>query len=133
MKKKSPNDLLDEEIQLLETKRDVELIQLKQELNGLLESLRPINIIKDTFKKVTDSTDIKEGIGNTAIGVASGFLVKNILFRKTLNPLKLIARVILQTVTTGVVATNSDKIKSKSQNLFHAVFSAFTPRKKSEY
>lgn len=39
MKKISPNDLLDESIQVLEIKRDMELVQLKQELNGLLESL----------------------------------------------------------------------------------------------
>ncbi len=131
MKKNSPNDLLDEAIQLMETKRDMELIQIKYTLNEVLDSLKPINIIKDTFKKVTDSSDIKEGFGNTAVGVASGFLVKNILFRKTLNPIKLIARVILQTVTTGVVATNSGKIKSKSQNLFHALLSTVKSRKKA--
>ena len=123
MKKKSPNDLLDEAIELLEAKRDVELIQLKQELNGVLESLKPINIIKDTFKKMTNSTDLKEGIGDTAIGVASGLLVKNIFFRKTYNPLKLIARTILQTVVTGFAANNSSKIKSTGQNLFHAILS----------
>ncbi len=130
MKKNSPNDLLDEAIQLLETKRDLELILMKRELNGLFESLKPINIVKNTFRKVIASTDLKEGIVNTAIGVASGFMVKNILFRKTHNPFKLIARGILQTVTTGVVATNSDKIKSNSQKIFHAVLSTLTKRKK---
>ena len=123
MKKKSPNDLLDESIQLLETKRDGELIQLKEGLNELLDSLKPINIIKHTIKKATASTDLKEGIGKSAIGVASGFLVKNILFRKTLNPVKLIARGILQTVAIGFTATNFDKIKSTGKNLFHALLS----------
>lgn len=130
MKKKSPNDLLDEEIQLLETKRDLELILMKRDMNGLIESLKPINIVKNVFKKVSASTDLKEGVVNTGIGVASGFIVRNILFNKTHNPFKLIARVLLQTLTTGVVATNTDRIKSNSQNLFHALLSTIISRKK---
>jgi len=123
MKKKSPNDLLDEAIVLLEAQRDLELFQLKEQLNEVLESLKPINLIKDTIKKVTTSPDLKEGIGTTAIGVASGLLVKNILFRKTHNPLKLIVRTVLQTVAAGIATNNSDKIKSMGQKLFHAIFS----------
>ena len=123
MKQTTPNSLLDEAIQQLETKRDMELIQLKSGFNEVLDSLKPINLIKDTLRKVTTSTDLKEGVGKTAIGVASGLLVKNILFRKTHNPLKLIARVMLQTVATGLAASNSDKIKSTGQKLFHVLLS----------
>ena len=121
MKKKSPNDLLDESIQLLETRRDLELVQIKQELNGLLDNLKPINIIKNTFKKATASTDLKEGIGKTAVGVASGILVKNILFRNTLNPVKLIARGMMQTAAIGLAATNFDKMKLKGAKLLLAI------------
>ena len=123
MKTKSPNDLLDDSIQLLEAKRDLELIQLKQGLNEVLDSLKPINIIKDTIKKVTSSSDINEGIGKTALGIASGFLVKNILFRKTLNPAKLIARGMVQTAAIGLAATNFDKIKLRGHKLLHALLS----------
>ena len=125
MKKNSPNDLLDEAIDLLETKRALELIHLKEQLNEVLESLKPINLIKDTIKKVTTSPDLKSGIGTTAIGVASGLLVKNILFRKTHNPLKLVARTMLQTVAAGIATNNSDIIKSTAQSIFHALLSKF--------
>ncbi len=123
MKKNSPNDLLDEAIDLLETKRAQELVQLKEQLNEVLESLKPINIIKDTIKKVTTSPDLKEGIGKTAIGVTSGLLVKNILFRKTHNPLKLVARTVLQAIAAGIAINNSDKIESTGLKLFHALLS----------
>ena len=33
------------------------------QLNGVLESIKPINLIKDTFKAVTASPDLKNGIG----------------------------------------------------------------------
>ena len=123
MKKNSPNDSLDEATALLETKRGQELMQLKEQLQLIHESLKPINLIKDTFEAVTVSPDLKDGIGKTAIGVASGLLVKNILFRKSRNPLKLVARIVLQTVATGIAANNSDKITSIGQKLFHALLS----------
>jgi len=123
MKKNSPNDSLDEAIALLETKRGQELMQLKEQLHLVHESLKPINLIKDTFKAVTASPDLKDGIGKTAIGVASGLLVKNILFRKTHNPLKLVTRTVLETIAAGIASNNSDKIKSTGQRLFHALLS----------
>lgn len=123
MKKKSPNDLLDESIQVLEIKRDMELVQLKLELNGLLESLKPLNIIKNTIKKATNSSDLKEGVGKTALGVASSMLVKNVLFRNTHNPMKLIARGILETIAIGFAANSSDKIKLSGQKLLHSLLS----------
>lgn len=123
MKKNSPNDLLDEEIEVLEIKRTQQLIQLKEQLHAVHESIKPINIIKDTVRKVTSSPDLKSGIGKTAIGVASRLLVKNLIFRKTHNPLKLFAGIVLQTVASGIASNNSDKIKSTGQKLFHALLS----------
>jgi len=123
MKKKSPNDSLDEAIALLETKRDQELMQLKEQLHLVHESLKPINIIKDTFKAVTASPDLKNGISKTALGVASGLLVKNILFRNSYNPLKVVAGLVLQTVASGFTSKNFDKIKSTGKGIFHALFS----------
>ena len=123
MKKNSPNDLLDEAIDLLESKRATELIQLKSHINEVLEGLKPINLIKDTFKKVTTSPDLKSGIGKTAIGIASGLLVKTLIFRKTHNPLKILARTAMQTAAVGLATYNSDIIKSKGQQLFHVLLS----------
>jgi len=133
MKKNSPNDSLDEAIALLETKRDLELVQLKEQMHVVHESLKPINLIKDTFKAVTASPDLKDGIGKTAIGVASGLLVKNILFRNSYNPLKIVAGIVLQTVASGFASKNSDKIKSTGQRLFHALLSKIKHTKNRDH
>ncbi len=132
MKKKSPNDSLDEAIALLEIKRCQELIQLKEQVQVVHESLKPINIIKNSFKAVMTSPDLKDSIGKTAIGVASGLLVKNILFRKSHNPLKMVAGIVLQTVASGFASKNSDTIKSTSQKLFHAILSKIKHNKNGE-
>jgi len=123
MKQPSPNDALDAAIAVLETKRDNELLQIKEQIQEVQESLKPINIIKNTFKTVSESPDLKNGIGKTVIGVASGLLVKNILFRKSHNPLKIAAGYVIQTIATGIASKHSDKIKSTGQKLFHALLS----------
>lgn len=130
MKNNSPNDALDQAIHLLETKRDLELVVLKQGLNDLVDSLKPINIIKDTFKKITTSSDLKEGIADSAIGLSSGILVKNLIFRNTHNPLTRALRGMVQTVVTGFVANNSEKIKAVSQDLFLGLLSKIRRKKR---
>ncbi len=123
MKNLLPNESLVEAIALLEAKRDRELIELKEQFHAVNESLKPINLIKDAFRSVTASPDLKNGIDKTLIGGFSGFLVKNILFRNSFNPLKIITRIGLQAITASFAAQNSDKIKSTSQKLFHAILS----------
>jgi len=123
MKKLLPNNLLKETITLLEAKRDRELIELKEQFYEVKESLKPINLIKNTFKSVTASTDLKSGIDKSVIGLFSGFLVKNILFRNSYNPLKIAANIGMQIITASLAAKNSDIIKSTGQKLFQALFS----------
>ncbi|NEW83995.1 MAG: hypothetical protein GZ094_16735 [Mariniphaga sp.] len=129
MKRNSPNDSLDAAIALLETKRDLELMQFQEHLHVVRERLKPINLITETFKAVTASPDLKNGIGKAIIGVASGFLVKKILFRKSRNPLKIVAGLALQTVASSFAAKNSDKIKSTGQKLFFTLLSKFKHNK----
>lgn len=123
MKKNSPNAFLKESIEQLELQRTQELILLQAEVKELRESLTPSSLIKSTIKTVTDSNDLKAGIGKTVIGLATGFLIKKIFFRKTYNPLKLAAGYLLQTGVTVLVANNSDKINYVGKKLIKSVLS----------
>ena len=125
MKKNSPNDLLDKEIELLESKRVQQLVQLKEQFQAVHASISPINIIKNTFKKVTSTPDLKNGVGKTALGVASGFLVKNILFRRIHNPFIKVAGTLIQTAVVGLVANNSGNITSTGGKVLKTIFSKF--------
>jgi hypothetical protein len=129
MKKISPNDSLANAIILLEARKEKEFFELKEQFHAVQESLKPINLLKDTFKSVTNSPDIKKGIGKTLIGVTSEFLMRNIFFRKTYNPVKIIAGLALQTVVTGIATNNSDKIKSTSQKIFGALLGKLKRKK----
>jgi len=129
MKKISPNEVLNNAIILLEAKRDREFFELKEQFHAVQESLKPINILKDTFNAVSTSPDIRNGIGKTLLGVTSEFLMRNIFFRKTYNPIKIIAGLALQTVVTGITTNNSEKIKSIGQKIFSSIFSKLKNKK----
>lgn len=123
MKTKTPNTLLQEKIDLLEFQRNQELLKLKRNTNTLVESLNPINLIKSGIEAVTTSPKLKNGVGNTVLGVASGWAVKHLLFGKSKNPLKIMAGLALQTAVTDLTAKNADKIKSKGQQLLLGILS----------
>ena len=110
MKKIRPKEKLSKAIILLEIIRKEELNSFRRQLLLTSESLKPVNLIKSIFREFTYSVDLNSNIGSTAIGMVSGYLVKNILFRATRNPLKIIAGILLQTFVTNVATKNSDKI-----------------------
>ncbi len=121
MKNITPNDTLGNAIKLLEAKREEELKDLKEQFRLTYDSLKPINLIKNTFKEATQSTDLKNGFGNAAIGIASGFVARKIFFSSSRNPIRKLAGIVFQSIVSGLAARNSDQIKSTSQKLIHAV------------
>jgi len=130
MKKATPTDIINESILLLEIKREEELRALKKQFHITYESLRPINIIKNTFREITESPDLKGGIGNAAIGIGFGFLAKNILFRSSRNPIKRLISIAAQALITNVAAKHSDRIKESGKAIFQAVMEKITPKKR---
>lgn len=130
MKKVTPNDTLNEAIALLEIKSAAQLADLKSQFHITYESLRPVNLIKNTLKEATASPTLKKGISSAAIGMASGYIVKKLLFRSSLNPIKIAAGLVMQTLATNLATKNSDNIKSGGQKLVHALISRFMPSKR---
>jgi len=130
MTKESAMSILQNDILLQEAKRNNDFLILKEQLNTTYESLRPINFIKNTIKDVTASPDIKEGIGKTLIGIATGFLAKKIMLGSSENPIKKIAGMALQAIVTKIATNNSDKIKDSGINIFYTIKSLINPTKK---
>ncbi len=130
MKTESAIDVLNRDILLLEESRFIQFNDLKEQLNTTYESLKPINLIKSTFKDATEFPDIKAGIGKAAIGMASGYLLKKLIFESSANPLKKLAGVAFQALVTNVAAKNSDKIKETGINIFEIAKGLIMPKKK---
>ena len=122
MKKSSTSQALTESINRLQLKRSQELVLLKDQFHLTYESLKPINLIKHTFKEVSSSTEIKEGMINNAIGLTTGYFTKAILMGSSTNPIKKIVGTLLQFVIATLVAQNSDSIKSIGNVVLNKIF-----------
>lgn len=103
---------LREEIALLETTQLSSEIALKEQFKITYDSLRPLNLIKSTFKDLTSAPDFKGDFLNSTMGIGAGYLTKKIIVGASHNPLKKLLGTLLQVGITSIVAKNGDGIKS---------------------
>ncbi len=122
MKKSIASQMLSESINRLQIQRSHELILLRNQFHLTYESLKPINLIKHTFKEVASSTEIKDGMLNNVIGLTTGYFTKAILIGSSANPIKKILGTLLQFTVATLVAQNSDSIKSIGKVVLDKLF-----------
>jgi hypothetical protein len=77
MKTNNQMDDLLKKIILLREKKEYELQLLKLQYQLTRESLKPINIIKDSLNMLTKPSEIKTGIISTAVNLVKGYFSKN--------------------------------------------------------
>jgi len=109
-------------IRQLEQKRAEEWTLLKQECFTTYESLKPTNIIKNTFKELSSSHDFKKDLLGTLLSIAIGFVSKKAIIGSTNNPLKQLLGSFLQMGVTDVVSKNSDGLKTIVFSLINKFF-----------
>ncbi|MBK7475889.1 MAG: hypothetical protein IPN74_19315 [Haliscomenobacter sp.] len=95
----------------LENKHQEESEVLKQKFHLAYESIKPINMIKNTLKEAAGSFDIKENLFITSVGILGGFLTRkyvagnpNSHFRQLLGPALLLG-------ITTLVAAHPEEVK----------------------
>lgn len=108
---------LREEIALLETTQLSNRIALKEQFKITYDSLRPLNLIKSTFKELTSAPDFKSDFLNSTLGIGAGYLSRKIIVGASHNPIKKLLGTLLQVGITSIVAKNGDGIKSGVLNL----------------
>ena len=111
MKAKNESHELHKAIDLLQNKQAHELRLLKEHFQLTYESLKPINLIKNTFQEVASSPEVKNTIVNNAIGLATGYLSKKVLIGATHNPFKKILGAIVEFSIASFVAKRADVFK----------------------
>ena len=104
---------LQQHIQLLEEKQQLQMVVLKLNLENVYESLQPSNIIKSTIHNVVASTDLKKNIFSTIVGVAGGFISKRILFGPSHSIVKTILGTVLQLAMTSFVSNKAAELVSE--------------------
>ncbi|MBI5539464.1 MAG: hypothetical protein HY951_05355 [Bacteroidia bacterium] len=122
MQKRTSTTDLKDAIQLLEFEQTIKLELLKEQFHITYESLKPVNIIKNTIRDVVKSPNLVENVLGTVIGMATGYVSKKIFIGTSGNVFRNLLGSLIQFGVTTVVSKNSDAIKSVGQNLINSVF-----------
>ncbi len=119
---------LREAIMLLEIKQLEEARKVKEEFHLLYESLKPINLIKDSIHNLITMPEIKGNILNLSLGQATGFLTKSAFLRGSSNPIKRLLGNVLQFGVGNYVARHPEGIKSAILSGIQSVVHKITER-----
>lgn len=111
-KKSQYRELLEQSIQAKELELEAEAKLLKVHFLESYESLKPINLLKTTFKQVVSNPNLKENIADGIMGMATGFVAKKIIIGSTHNPLSNILGKIIEVVVAKKVVNNAGEIKA---------------------
>ena len=130
MKVETASQILSREISLLERKKSQEFKNLKEQLHNTYESMKPINLLKNTLEDITHSPEVKHDFTKAAIAMFTGYLIKKLVFKSSVNPLKILAGAAFQTFATNIAAKNSDKIKVAGISIFEMVKVLIMPKKR---
>jgi hypothetical protein len=109
-------------IQLMEEEQTIKGQLLKEQVFTTYESLKPINLIKNTLKDLSSSPYLIENIAGSVVGIATGYVSKKIVVGASANIFRKLFGTILQFGITNLVAQRSDAIKSVGQYIVQQVF-----------
>ena len=96
----------------LESTQALEGKILKEQFHLAYESMKPLNLIKSTLKEVSDSTEIKDSLLNTGVGLAAGYLSKKAFEGVSNGPLRHLLGTALMFGITSTVAKNPVAVKA---------------------
>jgi hypothetical protein len=113
MKKKNNIITLRYTIEKLKEKQAQEIYQLKTQFEKTYEGIKPINLIKNTISEVATSVDLRNGILNNAIGLATGYVSKKILLGSTHNPFKKILGTLIEFGIANFIAKKTSQFTSE--------------------
>ncbi len=118
---------LQEAILQLEEKKDLQRIQLNNHFHEATESLKPMNILKNSIGKVVKSPGAVENIIDATVGVGAGLLSKRMIIGKSAGVLKKLLGMAVEFGVAGLVAKNSGSIKSNGSKLLGKIFKSKKP------
>ena len=106
-------------IKALEIEQEAKEQILRERFHTVYDSLRPINIIKDTLKDLfsISSSSIAENLSGTAFGEGVGMLLKRLFIGSSGNVFRKLAGTLLQLGITNIASKKSDVIISAGQSL----------------
>src|SRR5674476_889158 len=114
-------------IQRLEIEQAIDGQLLKEQFYFAFESLKPVNILRNTLYEITTSPHLMDSILGTAVGLASGYVSRKIaMIGASGNLVRKFLASVMQLGVTNVVSQNPDTIKSIGQFIFQRIPVSYT-------
>ena len=117
MVKQSAVDSLKESIRLLEIRQAEEGEQLREQFKITYESLKPVNLIKNSLKDIVNSAEVKNSLFETVISLVSGYLTQKFIVNSKSNVFVKLLGVLMQFGITNLVSKNAETIRTFITNL----------------
>jgi hypothetical protein len=109
-------------IQQLEIEQSIKGQRLKEQFLITYESLKPVNILRNTLREAFSSTSLTDSFSGTAFGAASGFLIKKLFVGRSGSALKKLLGAVVQFGVSKIISQNSEYIKAAGKSLFQNLF-----------
>jgi len=103
--------------------------QLKQQFHIAYESIKPLNLIKSTWKDVVGSPELKNSLVDTSLELCAGYLSKLLFVNASHSRLRKVLGVALQVGVMNLVTKNPELFKSIGKGLFTVLTHGFKKRR----
>jgi hypothetical protein len=113
----------------LEIKQAAEVIALREQYLRAYESVKPVNLIKNTFHDVTASPELKDEIINTSIGLATGYVGKLLFQGASHSPVRKLFGTILMFGITNAITKHPEVVKSIGKGMVNWVADQYGSQK----
>ena len=108
-------------IQRLKVEQAISRQLLKEQFYFAYESIKPVNLLRNTLYEVASSPHLIDNIIGMAVGMATGYLSRIAVVGVSGNLIKKLFGSVLQLGVTNTVAQHPDKIKSIGQYIFQHI------------
>ncbi len=106
-------------IMLLESKQAEEKKLLKDEFRATFESMKPINILKNTLKDAAASEELKGHTLNSSLGFAAGYISKKVFEGATHSPVRKLLGSVLMLGVSKLIAKNPEALESLKKGVLN--------------
>ena len=101
----------------LEKEQAAEIMSLKAQYLAAYESVKPINLVKNTVKEITATPELKDEIINASIGLATGYVSKLLFQGNSHSPLRKLFGTVLMFGITNAVTRHPEVVKSLGKGM----------------
>lgn len=110
---------LDAAIIELEKRKVMQESLLSAQFKAFKESISPMNLLKSSFKKITDTPDLKEGLLKTVAGLGMGVLSKKLFIGKSSSLINQLLSGVLELVVAKKTINNVDRVKAYGISIYN--------------